>query len=323
MNKRILVLIILIIILLLWIQPLDLGKKEVFIPKGTNANQIAEILANNHIVRDKNEFLFWLKLFSKEKSLKFGTYELSRYKNPLYLIHKLSAGSKAEIIVTVPEGLTLDETTDLLETKGLVAKHDFISLCADKNFIKGLGLNVLTLEGYLFPDSYFFSEAESDSKIVKTFVKNFQNHIMKFGVVDPDTIHKILIIASLVEKEAKYDDERPLIASVFLNRLKTHRPLESCATVIYAFKISGENLKGRFSRLTEKDLQIASPYNTYLHVGLPPGPICSPGENSIKAVISPAGVDYLYFVSIGNGRHYFSKTYKEHLTAKERYRAQN
>lgn len=140
---------------------------------------------------------------------------------------------------------------------------------------------------------------------------------MKYGITNRDSVYMIVTLASLVEKEAKYEDERPIIAQVFINRLKTRRPLESCATILYVLK----NRNIHKTNLTENDLKIDSPYNTYLHIGLPPGPICSPGESSIKAVVAPADVDYLYFVSKGDGRHYFSRTYQEHCAAKERYNA--
>jgi UPF0755 protein len=324
MNKRILAIIILVVISLIWLQPLNFGKAEITIPEGANAREIVEYLSSNHLVRDADEFLFCLKISGKEKHLKSGTYELHRYKNPIYFIDKLTRGGKSDIIITIPEGLTIYETADILTAHGVVDKEHFIELCRNKNFIRILGLNVSSLEGYLFPDTYSFIASQGDTEIIKTFIKNFKNHISKFELTSLDSINRIIIIASMVEKEAKHEDERPIIARIFINRLKTYRPLESCATVLYVLKNEELNpYKKKVQhkiKLTEKDLKINSPYNTYLHIGLPPGPICSPGENSIKAVISPADVNYLYFVSRGDGRHHFSSTYKEHLVAKERYR---
>jgi len=322
MRKGFIIIAVLFMIFIVWLQPLDCGKKEIIIPKGANGHQISDILAANHVLRSKNEFLVWLRILGKEKELRFGDYELYSYKNPIYLINELTYGHEAEVVMTIPEGLTIDETASLLANKGLVNRDIFIHLCHDDSFIKKLGLNLSSLEGYLFPDTYFFSEAQGEAKIIQAMVNNFKHHVGDWGAVDSDSFRTILVVASLVEKEAKYDDERPLVAGVFFSRLKNHQPLESCATVVYALKYSS-GLDADFTNLSEKDLQTQSLYNTYLHQGLPPGPICSPGENSIKAALSPAVTDYLYFVLKGDGHHHFSRSYKEHLAAKDLYHAQN
>lgn len=321
MKRKVIAILILILIFLIWLQPINFDRTEITIPEDANAREIAQYLSDNHIVRDINEFLFWLKISGKEKHLKSGTYELQKYKNPIYVINELTHGGKSDIIITIPEGLTIYETAEILDINGVINKEEFIILCHDRDFIKDLGLKVSSLEGYLFPDTYSFSISQTDSAVVSTFIKNFNKHIEKYGFDDSDSINKVIIIASVIEKEAKFEEERPIIARVFINRLKVGRPLESCATVFYALKnINYEKYQTK-TKLTQRDLQCNSPYNTYLHIGLPPGPICSPGENSIASAISPADVDYLYFVSRGNGRHHFSKTYREHIAAKEQYNA--
>ena len=321
MKRKVIAISILILIFLIWLQPINFDRTEITIPEDANAREIAQYLSDNHIVRDINEFLFWLKISGKEKHLKSGTYELQKYKNPIYVINELAHGGKSDIIITIPEGLTIYETAEILDINGVINKEEFIILCNDRDFIKDLGLKVSSLEGYLFPDTYSFSISQTDSAVVSTFIKNFNKHIEKYGFDDSDSINKVIIIASVIEKEAKFEEERPIIARVFINRLKVGRPLESCATVFYALKnINYEKYQTK-TKLTQRDLQCNSPYNTYLHIGLPPGPICSPGENSIASAISPADVDYLYFVSRGNGRHHFSKTYREHIAAKEQYNA--
>lgn len=321
MKRKVIAISILILIFLIWLQPINFDRTEITIPEDANAREIAQYLSDNHIVRDINEFLFWLKISGKEKHLKSGTYELQKYKNPIYVINELTHGGKSDIIITIPEGLTIYETAEILDINGVINKEEFIILCNDRDFIKDLGLKVSSLEGYLFPDTYSFSISQTDSAVVSTFIKNFNKHIEKYGFDDSDSINKVIIIASVIEKEAKFEEERPIIARVFINRLKVGRPLESCATVFYALKnINYEKYQTK-TKLTQRDLQCNSPYNTYLHIGLPPGPICSPGENSIASAISPADVDYLYFVSRGNGRHHFSKTYREHIAAKEQYNA--
>lgn len=317
--KKILALSMLMIIFIIWLQPINFGKTEITIPKDANAREIAEYLAHDRIVRDVNEFLLWLKISGKEKYLKSGTYELQKYKNPIYVINKLSYGGKSDIIITIPEGFTLYETAEILDINGIVNKEEFITLCSDKKFIQNLELKASSLEGYLFPDTYSFNISQTDTQVVMTFIKNFKKHIEKFRFNKLNSIYEILTISSMVEKEAKFKDEGPIIARVFINRLKTNRPLESCATVFYALKRINYDKYRTKIELTDRDLNINSPYNTYIHTGLPPGPICSPGESSIMAVISPADVDYLYFVSKGNGRHHFSRTFREHIAAKEKY----
>ena len=317
MNKESIIVAIIVVILAIWWQPLNLGKTEVTVPDSVNAREIAEFLADERIVRNVDEFLFWLKVTGRERDLKSGTYELYKYKNPIYLIGQLTMGGRSEIIVTIPEGLTIYETAQVLLHHGLVDESRFIELCRAENFIGELGLGVSSLEGYFFPDTYSFSSLQNEESIITTLVNNFSKRIAPFGLMSADSIHQVLILASIVEKEAKYEDERPVIARVFLNRLETRRPLESCATVFYILKAGESRYKKQ--RLTDRDLRIESPYNTYLHLGLPPGPICSPGESSIRAAISPADVDYLYFVAKGDGRHHFSRTFKEHVAAKDRY----
>jgi UPF0755 protein len=307
----------LLVIMIAWWQPLNIGRTEVAIPDKASAREIAVFLAEQHVVRNVDEFLLWLKLLGREKELKAGTYELYKYKNPVYLIGRLCSGGKSEIIVTLREGLTIRETAQILAEHGLVDPDLFIDLCHDKALIADLGLTVSSLEGYFFPDTYSFSSLQSEEAIIRTMVNNFKKRTAKLNLADGDSLHRVIILASIVEKEAKYEDERPIIARVFLNRLQRNRPLESCATVFYILKTNGSATAR--SKLTENDLGIESPYNTYLHIGLPPGPICSPGLSSIKAVLSPAKVDYMYFVAKGDGRHHFSRTYQEHMAAKGRY----
>lgn len=317
MSKRYLIYGFVVMLLLVWWQPLNLGRTEVRIPDNASAREIAVFLAEQDIVRNVEEFLFWLKISGKERQLKAGTYDLYKYKNPLYLVDRLTSGGRSEIIVTIPEGSTIVETSRILASSALVDQPRFIQLCRDDSLIKALGLEVTSLEGYLFPDTYSMSSAQSEEAVITMMVENFLRRAAKFGLEDGDSLHRAVILASIVEREAKYEDERPIIARVFLNRLKANRPLESCATVFYVLKT--ERNTAPKQKLSDHDLKIESPYNTYLHLGLPPGPICSPGESAIRAAVMPADVDYLYFVAKGDGRHHFSRTYQEHASAKDRY----
>jgi UPF0755 protein len=317
MIKRCLSFVLGLIIIVLWWQPLNLGLTEVTIPDNVNAREVGRFLAGQHIVRNIDEFLFWLKVLGRERRLRAGTYELYRYKNPIYVIDRLCRGGRSEVMITIPEGLTIRETARIMADHGLVDYDRFIDLCTDSNFIAKLGLQVGSLEGYIFPDTYSLSRLQDEESIIGILVGNFTRHIAAYNLSNHDSLHQVIVLASIVEKEAKYEDERPIIASVFINRLKLKRPLESCATVLYVLK--AEKPMATRQQLSDRDLKVVSPYNTYLHAGLPPGPICSPGESSIRAVISPADVDYLYFVAKGDGRHYFSRTYREHVAAKDRY----
>uniref|UniRef100_A0A7C6EJJ3 Endolytic murein transglycosylase n=1 Tax=candidate division WOR-3 bacterium TaxID=2052148 RepID=A0A7C6EJJ3_UNCW3 len=318
--KKIIFFSALFIIILCWLQPFDLGQREINIPRNTTAKEVADILTKEHIIINPYEFLFWLKILGKENQIRSGRHQLSIYKNPVYVVYKLIKGGRSDITITIPEGLIIEEVAEILNKRNVMQnKEKFISLCKDRNFIKSLGLNLPSLEGYLFPDTYSLEESADEAGIIKKMVENFKTRVKNITDLPMDSIHNTVIIASLVEKEARYNEERPIIARVFLNRIKLHRPLESCATVIYVYKL--KNPDTVITYLREKDLKCDSPYNTYLYPGLPPGPICSPGLNSLKAALYPADVDYLYFVARGDGYHHFSKTYKEHLLAKEYYNA--
>lgn len=312
--------VILIVIFLCWLQPFNFAEREITIPKNATAWEVAQILSKDKVVRIPAEFLFFLKILGREAHIRSGRYHLQTYKNPLYVINRLVQGGRSDITITIPEGLTIREIAEILYKRNLIDNPGkFLALCNDKNFIRKIGLNVSTLEGYLFPDTYSFEEDEGETRIIGKMLENLRIQVKKITTIPIDSLETVITIASLVEKEAKHDEERPIIARVFFNRLKLNRPLESCATVIYAKKLENPDLT--ITYLLEKDLKFNSSYNTYLHSGLPPSPICSPGINSIKAALFPADVDYLYFVSRGDGYHYFSKTYKEHLKAKEFYNA--
>jgi len=317
MDKRYMLIGLALVILALWWQPLNIGQIEVKIPDNVSAREIGQFLSEQKIVRNVDEFLLWLKLMGREKELKAGKYTLPMYKNPVYVIQRLTRGGRSEIVVTIPEGLTIYETGQILADQGLIDFTRFVRLCSDRQFISDIGLETASLEGYLFPDTYSFSSLQDEEAIIKTMSANFNKQVKNVRPATDDSLHKIIILSSIVEKEAKYQDERPIIARVFINRLQSGRPLESCATVFYFLK-TGQRVV-RKNKLTDADLKVESPYNTYLHTGLPPGPICSPGMGSIEAVTTPADVDYLYFVAKGDGRHHFSKTFREHVAAKDRY----
>jgi len=218
--------------------------------------------------------------------------------------------------ITIPEGYTIYQIADLLAAKGLAKRENFINLATDPNLAKELGIQAKTLEGYLFPDTYYFNKGLSEKVIIKTMVNRFyslmkpewkeQSH--KLGL----TFHQVITLASLIEKETSNKEEKPIISAVYHNRLKAGIRLQCDPTVIYCLK----NFNGK---LRKEDLLIDSPYNTYKRYGLPPGPIANPGLDSIQAALYPAKVGYQYFVSKNDGTHYFSYTLKEHNRAVLRY----
>jgi UPF0755 protein len=217
--------------------------------------------------------------------------------------------------ITIPEGYSLKQIADLLEESGLIKGDEFLSKTEDPDTTVRYALKSPTLEGYLYPDTYHFAKGQSASVLIDLMVSRFRQVTTPFmervrfvGL----TLHEVITLASIVEKETGRPEERPVIASVFLNRLMKGMRLESDPTVIYGIRDFNGNL-------TREHLSKSTPYNTYRISGLPPGPIANPGLESIKAVLYPAGTDYLFFVSRNDGTHHFSRTYQEHQTAVEMY----
>lgn len=294
-----------------------LGEVEIKIKRGKNLSDIANLLAESRIIEDRYGFRVLGTLSRKSSMLSYGWYELELYQNPRLVINMLSKGQRMTIRITIPEGLTMDETLNLLAKKSDIDIEKMDSLIQDKDFIISLGLNVNSLEGYLFPDTYIFYKSEDPKKVIRKMVYNLSS-ILKPGFwIRINSMRfdskEILTIASLIEKEAMVDREKPIIASVIYNRLKKGMKLQIDATVLYALGYS----KGR---VYFKDLKVNSPYNTYIHRGLPPGPIANPGYQSILASTHPRRTDYLYYVATGKGDHIFTKTFKEHKTAKFKIR---
>ncbi|MGD2124770.1 MAG: endolytic transglycosylase MltG [Desulfobacteraceae bacterium] len=302
---------------LFFIRPADEGGKErVFVVKeGLSLKEVAAELERDHLIRSKALFMFWTRLMGYSRQIKAGEYALAPHMSPMEILEKLRRGIIITHPVTVPEGFTATQIADLLAEKGLVEKEAFLSLTKDSNILGKHGISGPSLEGYLYPDTYQFGRGISASAIIDVMVGHF------WQVVGPYRekaeaigmkMKEVVVLASIVEKETGRPEERPTIASVFLNRLKRGMRLESDPTVIYGLKNFNGNLRKR-------DLGKRTPYNTYMIRGLPPGPIANPGLESIKAVIYPAKTKYLYFVSKNDGSHHFSKTLSEHNRAVEIY----
>ncbi len=281
------------------------------IKPGMSSHKIAELLKDKKLINHPKLFLLFVKLKNAEKMLKPGIFEFSLNSSYNEIIKNLIDGKEVLIKVTIPEGWSSFEIAERLESRELGSKQKYLELIEHQK-----------LEGYLFPDTYYFSSVLSEQQILDEMKQNF------FKNVDPiieeaklknlmiNSVYDTIILASIVEEEAMLNRERPLIASVFQNRLARHYPLQSCATVIYAFK---KDFGVKKYRLLYKDLNIDSVYNTYRRKGLPPTPICSPGLNSIKAVIYQKPTNFMFFLrsKANNGSHVFSNKYAEHVEAKK------
>ena len=290
-------------------------KEETFVvKKGSGLKSVAIELERKKLIKSKDLFIFWALLKGGSRDIKAGEYSLNQSMSPVTIFTILASGAVKTHPLTIPEGLAAEQIADILAQKGLVDKGEFMALAMDINLAASYHIDGQSLEGYLFPDTYLLSRDMGARQIIDLMIKRFWDIFsnLKKGHETPMSLWEIVTLASIVEKETGLAEERPLIASVFLNRLERRMRLESDPTVIYGLKDFDGNL-------TKKDLQSPSPYNTYRNRGLPPGPIANPGRESLKAVINPAQTDYLYFVSRNDGSHYFSTTLREHNRAVIRY----
>jgi len=252
-------------------------------------------------------------------NLRAGEFALSPTMSPQEILWTLRFGPPVRYRLTLPEGLTLEQTAQRAAATGLVSAEDFLTTCHDPDFIAALGIAASNLEGYLFPDTYFFERpAHADPKpLITAMVARFRQAVQGFPFPnDPKALHRTVILASIVEKETAQDHERPRVAGVYGNRLARGMLLQADPTVIYGL---GASFAGELTRAHLHDP--SNLYNTYVHPGLPPGPICSPGRASLLAAAAPEAHDYLYFVADGTGGHRFSRTLAEHLQAVRHYRS--
>jgi UPF0755 protein len=292
------------------------GADQVFVVKeGTALKEVAGDLEEKGLITNKTLFVLWTRVKGYGKDIRAGEYSLSPAMAPVQLLEILRKGLVILHAVTIPEGFNREQIAEALAAKGLADKKRFLELTQDKALLRQYGISVPSFEGYLFPDTYHFSRGTPTLAILDTMVKRFKQVVAPLMDKSKGTgmgmkFEDVVILASIVEKETGRPEERPLIASVFLNRLRLGMRLESDPTVIYGI----ENFDGD---LKKKDLTEKTPYNTYVIHGLTPGPIANPGLESIKAVMEPARTDYLYFVSRNDGSHQFSKTLAEHNRAVE------
>lgn len=286
------------------------------IPKGTSLKSIASILESKQIVRSKPMFLTAVFLTGSKNKLKAGEYEILKGMSLEEIVEMFANGQVLLRKVTIPEGKNLNEISGILKEESITDSEEFIELTTDSSYASSLiGINLENLEGYLYPDTYFFPKNSDANEVVKFMADRFKkvySEIDKRGKKNLSD-HEIIILASMIEKETGKKSERELISAVFHNRLKKGMRLECDPTVIYGL---GSEYNGN---LTKKNLQELTPYNTYKIEGLPVGPIANPGKESIVAALNPSDVDFLYFVSKGDGTHLFSNNYRKHINAVNKY----
>ncbi len=285
------------------------------IERGEGAKSLAEHLKEERIIQKKMPFLLGHSLFYSQKTIKAGEYVFDLPLSIQKILHIITDGKILLHAVTIPEGLTRMEIADHLGSLCFAERQAFMKASEDTSAISAMDPDARDLEGYLFPETYFFPKGVTTEKIVSSMTAQFKDTFSEEWTRRTDeidlTIREIIILASLIEKETSLPDERPLVSAVFHNRLKKRMKLDCDPTIIYALKQDGQFK----DRLRTKDLRLDSPYNTYLYGGLPPGPIANPGKNSIAAALYPADKDFLFFVSKNDGSHHFSRSFREHQNA--------
>jgi len=288
----------------------------VWIKPGQSFLETISQLEEAGLVKHPNKFRWIARLTQKDRRVQAGEYQLSTSMTPLGILDIMVRGRSLLHRVVIPEGLTVSRVAEIVDETKLVSKAAFLEAASDPERLKAFNIEGTTLEGYLFPETYDFPKGVTAEEVVQTMVDHF------FFVFTPEwterahemgfTVHQVATLASIVEKETGKPEERPVIAGVFLNRLKRGMRLESDPTVIYGIADFNGNL-------TRKDLETLTPYNTYQIKGLPPGPIANPGRASIEAVLYPSDNTYLFFVSKNDGSHHFSSTLAEHNRMVRKY----
>lgn len=306
-------------VLYLWFTPYGKGEfpKGLIVEPGTSLQQVSKSLEEEGLIRSGMLFLALALIKGDQGRIKAGEYRFSVPLSPMDLLEILSRGEVVLHPVTIPEGWTVKQIAEKLEQEGLVDAERFIKKAMDPKFASTLlGFSAPSLEGFMFPDTYHFSLGWSEERIIRVMVRRFKSvfdqSMMERARQIGFSILQVVSLASLIEKETALPKERPIISGVFHRRLMLGMRLESDPSVIYGMADFDGNL-------TKEDLSTPHPYNTYLINGLPPGPICNPGRESIIAALYPSDEGYLYFVSKNDGSHHFSKTYRAHLRAVLRY----
>ena len=293
------------------------GPRDVVIQKGMSVEQIGRLLHNEGVIRSPRLFILLSLVNRNSRNLKAGTHHFQEGMDTWEILEELTV-SKAEFHeVTIPEGRTLLQTLTRLAATADLDERELRRIATDPGFCRRLGVDADNLEGYLFPETYRLSPTMDEEQVIRMLIGQFfavfsgklKERAQEIGM----SVHEVVTLASIIEGEAQLEEERSTISAVYHNRLKHGMRLQADPTVQYA-------IEGGPRRLFYRDYRIDSPYNTYRHKGLPPGPVMNPGAASLAAALFPANVDYLYFVAKGDGSHVFSRTSREHDRAKHRTR---
>ena len=299
------------------------GQTFVLLHPGYSSRRIAKELQSAGVIRSADAFVLWHYLRHKH-SLKAGEYLFDKSATSIDVHRRLVRGDVYFHTVVIPEGYNMFDIAQAIQNAGLGSSEDFLKVAtSDTDLIADLAPGAKTLEGYLFPNTYEFTRMQTMQEMAAAMVKQFRQVAKEIGLTkdakitdvkntdlqnQTSDLQQIVTLASIIEKETAAPEERPLVASVYYNRMAKHGPLQADPSVIYA-----ELLQGSYSgALHHADMQFNSDYNTYTHPGLPPGPIGNPGRSSLEAAMHPADSDFFYFVSNGNGHHRFAKTLEEH-----------
>ena len=294
--------------------PGKVGVYRIEIAPGMTARQVGEHLEREGLIRSSLYFRILARVKRFDRQIHAGEHWVGGSESTLTILGQLLSGGVCVTRVTVPEGLTLRQMGDVIAETMTFTADEFYAATTDSAVVERYGwTGASTLEGFLFPDTYHFDARTGVDGVIGTMARRFGDMFTPEMQARADslgmTVREVITLASIVEKEAMVEDERPVISQVFHKRLKLGYKLGADPTVKYA-------LQRNHHRLSLRDIKVDSPYNTYLYDGLPPGPICSPGMRSIRATLSPADTDYLYFVANWDGTHTFTRTLREHNAAK-------
>lgn len=287
------------------------------VPKGASLSRVGRLLEEKGVISSRLVFKLVAMIRGEQRKIQAGEYVLKAGSDAGDVLDQLISGRTRTFPLTIPEGYNIYQVASLLDQSGLVGRDDFLTLAGNQDLLRELGIRGPSLEGYLFPDTYFLKTAEKNDpkllirRMVKRFRDVYDKHVKPTAEKYQWEMADVVTLASLIEKEAR-QAEHALVSAVFHNRLRKKMLLQCDPTVIYGIKPMG-------SKITRKDLQRKHPYNTYQNQGLPPGPIANPGKASLVAAVKPAREDYLYFVAKNDGTHHFSKTLREHINNVNKY----
>lgn len=291
------------------------------VSKGEPGVAVARRLAAEGFIRSEYLFRFILKARGLEQSLKAGDYLIQADMGTTDIINAIVSGNQILLKVTIPEGASLRSIADTAERAGVASASSVLEAVTDKELLESFGIKAASAVGYLFPDTYLLPRDSGGQALItlmlRTFKERLNEHIPEAAALSNEEVHERVIMASIVEREFRVPEEAPLMASAFFNRLRIGMALQSCATVVYV--ITERQDKPHPVRLFDRDLKIDDAFNTYMHPGLPPAPICNPGLTALDAAFRPAATRYLYFrlVDEESGTHYFSESLDEHIRAAE------